>query len=49
MKSTTFLSTLCLVGGALAASYSEADNHVGTAFLDAFTFETIPDPTHGRV
>ncbi|KAF8659936.1 hypothetical protein AX16_001672 [Volvariella volvacea WC 439] len=42
------LSTLApgLVEG---ATYTLTDNWVGPAFLDAFMFQNIRDPTHGRV
>jgi hypothetical protein len=33
----------------LAASYGLADNIVGNSFYNAFSFEAIADPTHGRV
>ncbi|KAJ7166795.1 glycoside hydrolase family 16 protein [Mycena filopes] len=33
----------------LAASYARSENIVGTGFYNAFNFEAIPDPTHGRV
>ncbi|KAF8655008.1 hypothetical protein AX16_003312 [Volvariella volvacea WC 439] len=32
-----------------AATYLLSDNWIGGAFLNAFTFQNIPDPTHGRV
>ncbi|KAG8835534.1 hypothetical protein FRC17_002763 [Serendipita sp. 399] len=32
-----------------AVSYRLTDNWVGSAFLSEFTWENIPDPTHGRV
>ncbi|KAL0958590.1 hypothetical protein HGRIS_013931 [Hohenbuehelia grisea] len=31
------------------ATYSLSDNIVGPAFMNAFNYEAIPDPTHGRV
>jgi len=34
---------------ALAATYSLADSHVGSDFLNSFTIEAIADPTNGRV
>ncbi|KAF9446477.1 glycoside hydrolase family 16 protein [Macrolepiota fuliginosa MF-IS2] len=34
---------------ALGASYSQTDNISGSGFLNAFTYEAIADPTHGRV
>ena len=36
-------------GSVLAASYTLQDSHVGSGFLNAFSFQAIPDPTHGRV
>ncbi|KAL0957893.1 hypothetical protein HGRIS_000074 [Hohenbuehelia grisea] len=32
-----------------AASYRLSDNIVGNAFANAFDYEAIQDPTHGRV
>ncbi|KAJ7698146.1 glycoside hydrolase family 16 protein [Mycena rosella] len=41
-----FSSTLYPV---LGATYSRSQNIVGTGFYNAFNFEAISDPTHGRV
>ncbi|CAK5267905.1 unnamed protein product [Mycena citricolor] len=50
MLSAFFLATTILLPvSVLAASYSRTQNIVGTGFYDAFDFEAIPDPTHGRV
>ncbi|TFK50003.1 endo-1,3(4)-beta-glucanase-like protein [Heliocybe sulcata] len=38
-----------LVASVYAATYSLSDNWVGSGFLNGFTFETIADPTDGRV
>ncbi|GLB34452.1 putative glycoside hydrolase family 16 protein [Lyophyllum shimeji] len=43
------LAVLFLAGPALAASYQLSDSIVGRAFYDAFDFQAIDDPTHGRV
>ncbi|KAG8814593.1 hypothetical protein FRC17_001062 [Serendipita sp. 399] len=40
---------LLFVTYAQAASYRLTDNWVGSSFLSEFTWENIPDPTHGRV
>ena len=41
---------LALLGQAIAAGvYNLQDNVVGNGFYDFFGFETISDPTHGRV
>ncbi|KAL0949940.1 hypothetical protein HGRIS_009965 [Hohenbuehelia grisea] len=43
-------STLfALAPSAQGASYSLSDNVVGAGFFDAFNFQAIGDPTHGRV
>jgi len=45
-----FIQQLILFSGSvLAASYTQTDNHVGSGFLDAFSFQAIADPTNGRV
>ena len=41
--------TLSFVLAARAATYSLTDNWVGTAFLQAFSWQAIADPTNGRV
>ncbi|KAF6746910.1 glycoside hydrolase family 16 protein [Ephemerocybe angulata] len=47
----TFVSAICLasVTGVLAGPYTLSDNIVGPAFFDAFEWQAIGDPTHGRV
>ncbi|KAK1221539.1 hypothetical protein PQX77_015658 [Marasmius sp. AFHP31] len=45
----SLLSLLFLLPSVLAASYSQQDNIVGSGFNDAFNYEAISDPTHGRV
>jgi hypothetical protein len=40
---------VALASKTLAATYSIADNVVGNGFYDAFQFQAISDPTHGRV
>ncbi|KAF7307669.1 Glycoside hydrolase family 16 protein [Mycena kentingensis (nom. inval.)] len=47
MKSV--LAFASLLSPALAATYSRSQNIVGTGFYNAFNFEAIGDPTHGRV
>ena len=50
MFSAVSFTVLCsLVSVALAATYSQTANHVGTDFLNSFTWQAISDPTHGRV
>jgi hypothetical protein len=43
------LSLLAFVSDAFAGLYYMTDNVVGSAFYTTFSFEAIPDPTHGRV
>ncbi|KAF7763643.1 CAZyme family GH16 [Agaricus bisporus var. burnettii] len=43
------LLALACVGPALGGTYSRTDSVSGSGFLDAFSYEAIPDPTHGRV
>ncbi|KAI0065071.1 2 beta-glucan [Artomyces pyxidatus] len=38
-----------LVGGVLGATYHVSDTFQGSSFFSGFTFQTISDPTHGRV
>ncbi|KAL0062788.1 hypothetical protein AAF712_010326 [Marasmius tenuissimus] len=45
----SLLGLLLLLPSVLAASYSQQDNIVGSGFNDAFNYEAISDPTHGRV
>uniref|UniRef100_A0A0W0G9J8 Putative laminarinase n=1 Tax=Moniliophthora roreri TaxID=221103 RepID=A0A0W0G9J8_MONRR len=40
------LALPCAVFG---AQYSQTDSHTGTGFLQAFSYQAISDPTHGRV
>ncbi|KAJ7464350.1 endo-beta-glucanase [Mycena latifolia] len=54
MRSALAVSARLLVvsatlSSALGATYSRTENIVGTGFYNAFNFEAIPDPTHGRV
>jgi hypothetical protein len=51
MKIVSSSLTLALfTGSALAgATYVLRENIVGEGFYDSFSFEAIPDPTHGRV
>lgn len=44
-----FLATVLFVSSVSATRYGLSENIVGSKFLDAFTFQTIADPTHGRV
>lgn len=41
--------TLSYAALALAATYSQTENISGSGFLNAFNYEAIADPTHGRV
>jgi hypothetical protein len=34
---------------ALGATYSRSDSVSGSGFLNAFSYQAIADPTHGRV
>lgn len=43
------LLALACVSPALGGTYSRTDSVSGSGFLDAFSYEAIPDPTHGRV
>ncbi|KAJ6588043.1 glycoside hydrolase family 16 protein [Mycena capillaripes] len=43
------LVTLSFVSSVLCANYGMSENIVGAGFYDAFNFETMPDPTNGRV
>jgi hypothetical protein len=38
-----------LASGTLAATYGISDDIIGSTFYDAFSFQTIDDPTHGNV
>jgi len=54
MKSTIILSTYFLalasmVAPVLGGTYSRNQNIVGSGFYNAFQFQAIADPTHGRV
>lgn len=44
------LGLLAIISDAvLAATYSRTSSLTGNGFLDAFTWQAIADPTHGRV
>ncbi|KII86650.1 glycoside hydrolase family 16 protein [Plicaturopsis crispa FD-325 SS-3] len=45
----TALVFLSATGTALCATYTRTANVVGPGFNDFFSYEAIPDPTHGRV
>ncbi|KAH7883436.1 glycoside hydrolase family 16 protein [Phlebopus sp. FC_14] len=45
----TFLVTAAILRPAFASTYTRTSNLVGQGFLNAFTWEAIADPTHGRV
>jgi hypothetical protein len=47
--SSAAILLLFLAGPALSATYHLSDNIVGSAFYNAFSFQNIADPTHGRV
>ncbi|PFH49583.1 glycoside hydrolase family 16 protein [Amanita thiersii Skay4041] len=46
---TVFLHLLLVTQVVFAVSYSQTDSHTGSGFLSSFSYEAIPDPTHGRV
>jgi len=39
----------CCIALSLGATYSQTDNTSGSGFNDAFSYQAIADPTHGRV
>ncbi|KAF5356762.1 hypothetical protein D9756_006725 [Leucocoprinus leucothites] len=43
------ISSFCYIVFALGATYRQTDSHSGSGFLNAFSYEAIADPTHGRV
>ncbi|KAF9490953.1 endo-beta-glucanase [Pleurotus eryngii] len=49
MKFLNLLILVLPVRFAFAATYNLVDKILGTAFLTAFNFQAISDPTHGRV
>nr|GAT48348.1 glycoside hydrolase family 16 protein [Mycena chlorophos] len=49
MKATVLIATISLAATVLAGQYSRTQNIVGAGFFNAFEFQAIPDPTHGRV
>ncbi|KZV62425.1 glycoside hydrolase family 16 protein [Peniophora sp. CONT] len=50
MKLTSrFSATLALARLALAGTFSVVDSYEGQDFINEWTFEAIPDPTHGYV
>ncbi|TFK63709.1 nucleophile-disabled Lam16a mutant holds Laminariheptaose in A cyclical conformation [Pluteus cervinus] len=48
-SSLSLACALSSLPGALGATYKRTDNIVGNGFYDAFEFQAIKDPTHGRV
>ncbi|GAV99788.1 glycoside hydrolase family 16 protein [Lentinula edodes] len=44
-----FLHFLLAFKLVLGASYTQSDSHTGIGFLKSFSYQAIPDPTHGRV
>ncbi|KAF9232412.1 glycoside hydrolase family 16 protein [Melanogaster broomeanus] len=44
-----FVVAVAVASSASAATYSRTSNLVGQRFLNAFTWQAIDDPTHGRV
>lgn len=42
-------AAVSLLSGVRAGTYGLSDNWVGSAFLSAFEWQAIADPTHGRV
>jgi hypothetical protein len=49
LLATFSLVSLTQICGVIGATYTLSDNIVGNAFYDAFNWEAISDPTHGRV
>ncbi|KAG6888283.1 hypothetical protein C0995_009397 [Termitomyces sp. Mi166 len=50
MPRISFLvNVLLLAGNVLGATYSQTESIQGYEFLQAFSYQTIPDPTMGRV
>ncbi|KAJ7233290.1 glycoside hydrolase family 16 protein [Mycena haematopus] len=49
MKGAFWISLASTVSSAFAGTYSRSQHIVGKGFYDAFHFQDIPDPTHGRV
>ncbi|KAJ7058189.1 glycoside hydrolase family 16 protein [Mycena amicta] len=47
--SARVLALASILSPVLAGTYSRSQNIVGTGFYNAFNFEAIADPTHGRV
>ncbi|KAF7297132.1 Glycoside hydrolase family 16 protein [Mycena indigotica] len=47
--SASVLALASIVSPVLAGPYSRSQNIVGSGFYNAFNFEAISDPTHGRV
>ncbi|KIJ63545.1 glycoside hydrolase family 16 protein [Hydnomerulius pinastri MD-312] len=45
----TCMVAVAVASAASAATYSRTSNLVGQSFLNAFTWQAIADPTHGRV
>jgi len=39
----------CCIALSLGATYSQTDSMSGSGFTDAFSYQAIADPTHGRV
>ena len=48
---STFRTVLCFccITLSLGATYSQIDSMSGSGFIDAFSYQAIADPTHGRV
>ncbi|PFH48249.1 glycoside hydrolase family 16 protein [Amanita thiersii Skay4041] len=49
MKFAQISALFAAAGPALTAAYTLSDNIIGSGFYNAFDFEAIADPTHGRV
>ncbi|KAG6888284.1 hypothetical protein C0995_009398 [Termitomyces sp. Mi166 len=45
----TIMVTILVASSALSVMYTQTDSHQGSGFLKSFSFQAIPDPTHGRV
>lgn len=47
--SSRVILTLSYVTLVFAGTYSQTESISGTGFLNSFDYQTIQDPTHGRV
>ena len=49
LRAATIIAILDAAATALCQTYTRQSNIVGSDFYNAFTFQNIPDPSHGRV